>query len=241
MAAVAPHVRDVEPNELLARHEALVRRSASRLRSRLPPCVQTEDLIQAGMIVLLEAAERYDATQGASFETYAAIRVRGAMLDEVRNSEWAPRSVQRKARQLSKAMDEIAERKEREAKDTEVAEHLGVSLDAYRELFREASSRRVVSLEDMASQEDILADNSDGAFGKPMDALEKSRFDRDLENSIDNLPEREREVVRLYHEKGLTLREIGSLMYVSESRVAQMHSRALKRLKDRMSHWAEAH
>jgi RNA polymerase sigma factor for flagellar operon FliA len=193
------------------------------------------------MIVLLEAAERYDATQGASFETYAAIRVRGAMLDEVRNSEWAPRSVQRKARLLSKAMDELCDRNEREARDTEVAEHLGVTLVAYRELFREAAARRVVSLEDMATQEDVLQDNSDTAFGKPMDALEKSRFDRDLESSIDDLPEREREVVRLYHEKGLTLREIGSLMCVSESRVAQMHSRALKRLKDRMSHWAETH
>ncbi|MDX1433456.1 MAG: RNA polymerase sigma factor FliA [Gammaproteobacteria bacterium] len=245
MAAVAtadaPHVRDVDPNELLQRHEGLVRRSASRLRSRLPACVQTEDLIQAGMMVLLEAAERYDSSQGASFETYAAIRVRGAMLDEVRNSEWAPRSVQRKARQISKAMEEVADIKEREAKDTEVAERLGISVDSFRELFREASARKVISLEEMSSQEDVLADNSDGAFGKPQDALEKARFDRDLENSIGNLPEREREVIRLYHEKGLTLREIGGLMCVSESRVAQMHSRALKRLKDRMSHWSETH
>jgi RNA polymerase sigma factor for flagellar operon FliA len=90
MTAAAIHVRDVEPSVLLTQHAGLVKRSASRLRSRLPASVQTEDLIQAGMIVLLEAAARYDETQGASFETYAAIRVRGAMLDEVRNSEWAP-------------------------------------------------------------------------------------------------------------------------------------------------------
>jgi len=241
MAAVPCHVRDVEPSELLARHEGLVRRSASRLRSRLPPCVQTEDLIQAGMIVLLEAAERYDSAQGASFETYAAIRVRGAMLDEVRNSEWAPRSVQRKARQLSKAIEEVTDLKERGARDAEVAERLGISLESFRELFREASSRKVISLEDVTAQDELLADNSDGAFGKPADALEKSRFNEDLEAAISNLPEREREVIRLYHEKGLTLREIGSLMNVSESRVAQMHSRALKRIKERMSHWSEGH
>ena len=110
MTAAAIHVRDVEPNELLTQHAGLVKRSASRLRSRLPASVQTEDLIQAGMIVLLEAAARYDETQGASFETYAAIRVRGAMLDEVRNSEGAPRSVQRKARQLSKAVDAVVDK-----------------------------------------------------------------------------------------------------------------------------------
>jgi RNA polymerase sigma factor for flagellar operon FliA len=162
------------------------------------------------------------------------------MLDEVRNSEWAPRSVQRKARQLSKAMDAVADKHEREARDTEVAEHLGMSLSSLRELFREASARRVVSLEDMATQEEVLTDRSEGCFGQPMNALEKDRFDRDLEDSIDELPEREREVVRLYHEKGLTLRAIGSLMCVSESRIAQMHSRALKRLKDRMSHWSES-
>jgi RNA polymerase sigma factor for flagellar operon FliA len=98
----------------------------------------------------------------------------------------------------------------------------------------------VVSLEDMAAQEEVLTDRSEGSFGQPMNALEKDRFDRDLEDSIDDLPEREREVVRLYHEKGLTLRAIGSLMYVSESRIAQMHSRALKRLKERMSHWSES-
>lgn len=240
MTAAAIHVRDVEPGELLAQHAGLVKRSASRLRSRLPASVQTEDLIQAGMIVLLEAAARYDETQGASFETYAAIRVRGAMLDEVRNSEWAPRSVQRKARQLSKAMDAVSDRNEREARDTEVAEHLGMSVSSLRDLFREASARRVVSLEDMAAQEEVMTDRSEGVFGQPMGALEKDRFDRDLEESIDDLPEREREVVRLYHEKGLTLRAIGSLMCVSESRIAQMHSRALKRLKERMSHWADA-
>ena len=233
MTAAAIHVRDVEPSELLAQHAGLVRRSASRLRSRLPACVQTEDLIQAGMIVLLEAAARY-------VETYAAIRVRGAMLDEVRNSEWAPRSVQRKARQLSKALDAMTDRHEREARDTEVAEHLGMSVTSLRELFREASARKVVSLEEMAAQEEVLTDRSEGVFGQPMGALEKDRFNRDLEESIGDLPEREREVVRLYHEKGLTLRAIGSLMCVSESRIAQMHSRALKRIKDRMSHWADS-
>ena len=92
----------------------------------------------------------------------------------------------------------------------------------------------------MATQEEVLTDRSEGAFGQPMNSLEKDRFDRDLEESIHELPDREREVVRLYHDKGLTLRAIGSLMSVSESRIAQMHSRALKRLKDRMSHWAES-
>jgi RNA polymerase sigma factor for flagellar operon FliA len=115
-----------------------------------------------------------------------------------------------------------------------------MSVSSLRELFREASARKVVSLEEMASQEEVLTDHSEGTFGQPMSALEKDRFDRDLKESIDELPEREREVVRLYHEKGLTLRAIGSLMCVSESRIAQMHSRALKRLKDRMSHWCDS-
>ena len=121
-------------------------------------------------MVLLEAAERYDSAQGASFETYAAIRVRGAMLDEVRNSEWAPRSVQRKARQLSKAMDEVSDLKERDPKDTEVAERLGMPLEQYRELFREAAARKVISLEEVAGQEDLVASQFDDWYVDPFAA-----------------------------------------------------------------------
>ncbi len=229
--------RESNQDELVTRYAPLVKRIAYHLLSRLPPSVQADDLIQAGMIGLLEAARNYDPTQKASFETYAGIRIRGSMLDEIRRSDWAPRSVHRKARQVAEAIAIIECRTGRDARDQEVAEMLDLSLDEYYQVLQDASGHRLLSLEDMAQGEDggvpDLPDHSAG----PLDRLEDAGFQQDLAAAIEGLPERERLVMALYYDEELNLREIGAILGVSESRVSQIHSQAMLRLRSRLKDW----
>lgn len=223
------------PEALVARHAALVKRIACHLMNRLPATVQMEDMIQAGMIGLLEASRNYDENQGASFETYAGIRIRGSMLDEIRKNDWAPRSVHRKARMVAEAVRQIEHERGRDARDEEIAEVLGIALEEYYQILRDASSQRVLSLEDIGSGEDSILDNlSDNGPGI-LDGLQQEDMQRQLGEAIAGLPERERLVMALYYDEELNLREIGAVMGVSESRVSQIHSQAIIRLQARIA------
>jgi RNA polymerase sigma factor for flagellar operon FliA len=226
-----------DSNDLVTKHAPLVKRIAYHLMSRLPPSVQADDLIQAGMIGLLEASRNYDASQGASFETYAGIRIRGAMLDEIRKNDWAPRSVHRKARKVAEAVRQIEHQKGRDARDNEVATALGMSLDEYHQMLQDASGYLVLSFDDMGNDDESLASQiSDNAPG-PFEGLQKEDFKKNLAESIAGLPERERLVMTLYYDEELNLREIGAVLGVSESRVSQIHSQALLRLQARLGQW----
>ncbi len=224
-------------SEVVKKHAPLVKRIAYHLISRLPPSVQPDDLIQAGMIGLLEASRNYDATQGASFETYAGIRIRGAMLDEIRRSDWAPRSVHKKARVVAEAVREIENRTGRDARDYEVAKLLDMELDDYHRMLQAASGYRVISFEDVSTNEDNYIENFTDDTGTPLDGIQKEDFKQSLANAISSLPERERLVMALYYNEELNLREIGTVLGVSESRVCQIHSQAVIRLQARMAHW----
>ncbi len=223
-----------EQTEFVTRHAQLVKRIAFHLRSRLPPSVQTDDLIQAGMIGLLEASRNYDARQGASFETYAGIRIRGAMLDEIRRSDWAPRSLHRKVRQVSEAIRAIEVVVGRDARDDEIAQHLGIPLDAYHQLLQDAAGQKVFSFEELTGGDEAAADGLCGHTGGPADDLAMEEFREALAGVISTLPEREQLVMSLYYDEELNLREIGTVLSVSESRVCQIHGQALLRLKARM-------
>lgn len=223
-----------EQTEFVTRHAQLVKRIAFHLRSRLPPSVQTDDLIQAGMIGLLEASRNYDARQGASFETYAGIRIRGAMLDEIRRSDWAPRSLHRKVRQVSEAIRAIEVVVGRDARDDEIAQHLGIPLDAYHQLLQDAAGQKVFSFEELTGGDEAAADGLCGHTGGPADDLAMEEFREALAGVISTLPEREQLVMSLYYDEELNLREIGIVLSVSESRVCQIHGQALLRLKARM-------
>ncbi|MGF1614004.1 MAG: RNA polymerase sigma factor FliA [Gammaproteobacteria bacterium] len=223
-----------DQTEFVNRHAQLVKRIAFHLKSRLPPSVQTDDLIQAGMIGLLEASRNYDAGQGASFETYAGIRIRGAMLDEIRRSDWAPRSLHRKVRQVSEAIRTIEAVAGRDARDDEIAEHLGVSLDTYHHLLQDAAGQKVFSFEELTGGDEAAADGLCGHTGGPADDLVMEEFREALARLIAGLPERERLVMSLYYDEELNLREIGVVLSVTESRVCQIHGQALLRLKARM-------
>ncbi len=230
----------VEPNDLVTQHASLVKRIGCHLINRLPASVQLEDLIQAGMIGLLEASRNYDAGQGASFETYAGIRIRGSMLDEIRKNDWAPRSVHRKAREVAAAVRNIEHEFGRDARDTEIAETLGMSLKEYYKILQDNSYHKILSFEDMGSGEDSMLDNVSNYDPSILDGLQRDDVRRIVSGAIAGLPERERLVMALYYDEELNLREIGAVMGVSESRVSQIHSQAVIRLQARMSNRGEA-
>jgi RNA polymerase sigma factor for flagellar operon FliA len=234
-ANVAVEYKD--SNKLVVAHEALVKRIAFHLMSRLPASVQVDDLIQAGMIGLIEASRKFDPEQGASFETYAGIRIRGAMLDEIRRTDWTPRSVHRKAREVAEAVRRIENEKGRDARDVEVAEAMGLGLDEYHKILQDATGCRIFSFEDPGSVgEDGLA-QTHRQPNQPLENLQNCDFKHGLAGAIKGLPERERLVMALYYDEELNLREIGEILGVSESRVCQIHGQALIRLRARMEKW----
>ena len=221
--------------ELLARYGELVKRIAYHLAARLPTNVDVNDLMQSGLIGLIEAARHYSDDKGASFETYAGIRIRGAMLDELRKSDWAPRSVHRLARSAAKAMHEIEQETGHEARDVDIANKLSISLSEYHSISADAARCQIMSM-DARGQDDDPIDYADESGG-PMDQLQQDEFQRELAQNIGNLPEREKLVLSLYYEEELNLREIGATLNISESRVCQIHGQALLRLKARMHEW----
>lgn len=222
-------------DERVREHATLVKRIAHHLLGRLPGSVQLNDLIQAGMIGLIEAARKYDGEKGASFETYAGIRIRGAMLDEIRRGDWAPRSVHRNSRRISDAIQQIEAEKGRDAEDSEVAERLGMSADEYHSILQDSAGCRLFSFEevqDNQDQSDCFADDDN-----PASSIERQRFQSQLADAIRGLPEREQLVLSLYYDEELNLKEIGAILGVSESRVCQIHSQAAHRLRSRLGGW----
>ena len=231
-SAYGAHRATSEADELVMQHAELVKRIAYHLAGRLPPSVEVDDLIQAGMLGLLEAASHYAANRGASFETYAGIRIRGAMIDALRKLDWAPRSVHRKARAVAAAVQQIERETGRDARDVEIAEKLGVALDEYHSIVQNAASCRLATLDDTTAA--TAADSAD-----PFRETSDDRFREALATAIDSLPERERLVMSLYYTDGLNLKEIGAVLKVTESRACQLHGQALVRLKARLSDWRD--
>lgn len=230
-------IQEMDADTLVNRHAPLVKRIAYHLMNRLPPNVQADDLIQAGMIGLLEASRNYDPSQGASFETYAGIRIRGAMLDEIRRSDWTPRSVHRKARMVADAMRSIENEQGRDARDVEVAEVLDMNLVQYHRILQDAAGCRIFSIEELQAVGELPIGGDDGQASGLFAGMQKDAFKKALAEAIAGLPERERLVIALYYDEEMNLREIGQVLGVSESRVCQIHSQATLRLRARLADW----
>jgi RNA polymerase sigma factor for flagellar operon FliA len=237
VAMTAPEA--VDENALVRQHADLVKRIAHHLAARLPASVEVDDLIQAGVIGLLEAARNYSGMRGASFETYAGIRIRGAMLDELRQTDWAPRSVHRRERAVSDAIRKLEQQHGREARDHEIAEHLKIGLAEFHAIVQDAARCQVMSIDHGGEDGDETVDAPDHGVG-PLQHLQNDEFQRELAQAIAELPERERLVLSMYYERELNLREIGAVLKVSESRVCQIHGQALLRLRARLKFWQEA-
>ena len=223
-----------QQQDTVDKHTALVKRIAWHLKSRLPANVLLDDMIQAGMIGLLEAAKNYDAAQGASFETYASIRIRGAMLDEIRKNDWAPRSVHRNSRKVAEVVRQIENEKGRDARDSEIAEALEMDLDEYNKVLQDASGQKILSFEEIGIGDESILENIPNPQTGILDGLQKEDLKEHVANAIASLPERERMVMALYYSEELNLREIGAVIGVSESRVSQIHSQAIIRLQARL-------
>lgn len=223
--------------QMVERHAPLVKRIAYHLLARLPASVQADDLIQAGMIGLIEAAKNFDGSKGASFETFAGIRIRGAMLDDIRRGDWTPRSVHRNARLIADTIAELEAQLGRDVRDFEVAEKLAISLDEYHHMLSDVSSGRIIGIEDLGISEDVLVTADDVEHDQLYQEQANEAFNSALVKHISSLPEREALVLSLYYNDELNLKEIGAVLDVSESRVSQIHSQALVRLKSRMQAW----
>jgi RNA polymerase sigma factor for flagellar operon FliA len=223
-------------DELVNRHAPLVKKLAFHLLGRLPASVMVDDLIQAGMIGLLDAASQYDQSQGASFETYASIRIRGAMLDELRRTDWAPKSVHRKSRDLSAAIQKVEAETGREAKDRDIAAVMGISLDEYNQILRDTASCRMMSYDELTDEDNGGFDRFDSESDDPVKALQNDEFRQHLLDAVNKLPEREQMIMSLYYEQELNLKEIGAVLEVSESRISQLLSQAHARLRSHLQH-----
>ena len=217
----------------------LVKRIAYHMMLRMPASVQVDDLIQAGMIGLIEATQKYDSARGASFETYAGIRIRGAIVDEMRRGDWVPRSVHRNARRIAQAVAKVEARLGRDASDVEIAAELGVELNEYFTMLQDSNGSRLFSYEETFGDDDSNIDASEhgSSFVTPIEGLERDGLKKALVKAIGNLPERERMVLALYYDQELNLKEIGLVLGVSESRVSQIHSQAAARLRQKLSGW----
>lgn len=231
------HTYSVDKTALLEQHTVLVKRIAYHLLARLPASVIVDDLIQSGMIGLLEASNNFDNSKGASFETFAGIRIRGAMLDEIRRGDWVPRSVHKNSRTISEAIKNLEALHGRDVSDIEVAEKLDISINEYHHMLNEVSSGKILGIEDLGVSEDIIEIAHSDRDNEPYANIEHSTFKKSLAECISTLPEREALVLSLYYDEELNLKEIGQVLDVSESRVSQIHSQAMHRLKARMQSW----
>ncbi len=231
-------LRDKSAREMLITHYApLVKYVANRVAINLPKNVEVGDLIGYGSLGLLDAMERFDLQRGVKFETYAIARIRGSMIDGLRSMDWVPVSVRHRNRRTEEAIRDVENRLGRSATDAEIAAELGISLDDYNKRIQDMASSAIFSLEDIWSK----PDDTEGTFRSPeikddkaQDPLAETEwtFKKEyLAKAIERLPERERFVITLYYYEGLTVKEIGMILKVSPSRISQLHTKAVARLK----------
>lgn len=232
--AACSKVNEQIQETLVKTHALLVKRIAHHLLGRLPQSIQLDDLIQAGMLGLLEATKHYDSSKGASFETYAGIRIKGHMLDEVRRNDWVPRSVYRNARMIAEAIKYAEHRLGREAKDSEIAADLGVSLEIYHEMLQDSVSSHLYGFDDIGVTDDALQVENGYTSTEPHVNVFHNDLMSRLSELIRGLPHKERMVLSLYYEQDLNLKEIGEVIGVGESRVSQILSQATHRIKSRL-------
>jgi RNA polymerase sigma factor for flagellar operon FliA len=222
-----------DKNQLLTDHMPLVKRLAHHMKAKLPPSVEVDDLVQAGMIGLLDAISRYEETHGAQFETYAVLRIRGAMLDELRNSDWLPRSMRQNMRKIEAAMSSLQQKLGHPPTESEVAKLLKLSLSEYQDMLGDGGGHQLVYYEDFHDNEgnDSFLDRYAVDDADPLRSLLDGDFRQAVIDAIDALPPREKILMGLYYEEELNLKEIGAVMGVSESRVSQLHTQAVVRLR----------
>lgn len=225
-------------NELIKQYQPLVRRLAHHMMAKLPANVQVDDLIQVGLIGLSEALARYEAAQGVQFETFATQRIRGAMLDELRDNDWMSRGSRKSQKEIEQAMRRLEHKLGRTPLESEIAADLGMSLDDYQSLLGKVRGTQLVYIEDMTRSDDdensFLDHHISDTEADPVNMLRDQRLRQALIAAIKNLPEREQFIMSMYYEKDMNLKEIAAVLDVTESRICQLHSQSIARLRAKM-------
>ncbi len=235
-----------ERERLITEYAPLVNTIANRLGLRLPPQVSKDDLRSAGIMGLLDAITKFDAEKGVAFKSYAEFRIRGAMLDELRSMDWVPRSVRRNAKKLQEAYQNVESVKMRPAEDTEVAQELGIDLDAFYKLLDETRGIAIINKDEMGHIHPANDDDGTWPMNRltagmgPLDSLKVKEVRDTVARAIDKLPKNEKMVVALYYYEDLTMKEIGRIMGYTESRVSQLHSKAVIRLRNALKSYFES-
>lgn len=229
----------LDKDTAIERYSPLVKRMAHHMLAKLPPSVQLDDIIQAGLIGLMDAINRFQENQGTQFETYATQRIRGAILDELRSNDWLPRGLRRSLREIEGAISKLEQRLGRPPTERETAKEMGVSLREYQHLLQEARGYQLFHIEDFASgdEEGFLDRHCPDERTNPLERLQDNRLREALVQAIEKLPDRERLLMGLYYDKELNFREIAAVLEVSESRVCQLHSQAVARLRGKIRDW----
>ena len=229
----------LDRDALIRQHVPLVRRIALHMIAKLPPNVELDDLIQVGMIGLAEALSRFETEQGVQFETFASQRIRGAMLDELREGDWMSRSSRKSQKDIERALNKLEQRLGRPPLESEIATELGMELDDYQSLLGKVRGTQLVYLEDIGGGdgedgENYLERHVADAGADPFALLRDQRLRAALVGAIQALPEREQYVMGMYYEHDMNLKEIAAVLGVTESRVCQLHSQAIARLRTKM-------
>ena len=229
----------LDRDALIRQHVPLVRRIALHMIAKLPPNVELDDLIQVGMIGLAEALSRFESEQGVQFDTFASQRIRGAMLDELREGDWMSRSSRKSQKEIEQALNRLEQRLGRTPLESEIAAELGMKLDDYQSLLGKVRGTQLVYLEDIGGgdadgSDDYLERHVADAGADPFALLRDQRLRLALVDAIKNLPEREQYVMGMYYEHDMNLKEIAAVLGVTESRVCQLHSQAIARLRTKM-------
>ena len=228
----------LDRNALIRQYQPLVRKLAFHMMAKLPANVEVDDLIQVGLIGLTEALSRFEATQGVQFETFATQRIRGAMLDELRENDWVSRSTRKNQRDIEESMRRLEHRLGRSPLESEIAADMGISLEDYQSMLTKVRGSQLIYLEDMTNN----SDDEDGFLDRhmgdpnadPVNILSDQRLRQALVEAIKNLPEREQHIMSLYYEQDMNLKEIAAVLKVTESRVCQLHSQSIARLRAKM-------
>ena len=225
-------------NDLIRQYQPLVRRLAHHMMAKLPANVQVDDLIQVGLIGLSEALARYEAAQGVQFETFATQRIRGAMLDELRDNDWMSRGSRKSQKEIEQAMRRLEHQLGRTPLESEIAAEMGMNLNDYQSLLGKVRGTQLVYIEDMTRSDDdensFLDHHISDSDADPINMLRDQRLRQALIAAIKNLPEREQFIMSMYYEKDMNLKEIAAVLDVTESRVCQLHSQSIARLRAKM-------
>ena len=229
----------LDRDALIRQHVPLVRRIALHMIAKLPPNVELDDLIQVGMIGLAEALSRFESEQGVQFDTFASQRIRGAMLDELREGDWMSRSSRKSQKEIEQALNRLEQRLGRTPMESEIADELGMALDDYQSLLGKVRGTQLVYLEDIGGGDgddgdDYLERHVADSGADPFALLRDQRIREALVGAIKALPEREQYVMGMYYEHDMNLKEIAAVLGVTESRVCQLHSQAIARLRTKM-------